>query len=118
MKTVGNIARPKATEAWAFDVSPPLGSRSVLSAMLPSTALSMSSGLRPWQACVMSATSSLNGWKMQSTMMEPITLKSTWPMAVRLAARLPLSEASTGVMVVPMLPPRMMAQPSSNEIHP
>ncbi len=65
---------------------------------------------------VMSATSAVNGWNTQSTITEPITLNSTCPMAARFAARLPLSEASTGVMVVPMLPPRIMAHPSSNEI--
>ena len=39
-------------------------------------------------------------------------------MAVRLAARLPLSEARMGVMVVPMFPPRMMAHPRLKLIHP
>ena len=55
---------------------------------------------------------------MQSTINEPSTLKSKCPMAVRLAATLPLRDAKIGVMVVPMFPPRIMAHPSVNEIHP
>ena len=39
-------------------------------------------------------------------------------MAVRLAAILPLSDARIGVMVVPMLPPKIMAQPNVNDIQP
>ena len=39
-------------------------------------------------------------------------------MAVRLALIFPLSDARIGVMVVPMFPPRIMAHPSSNDIHP
>ena len=45
-------------------------------------------------------------------------IESTCPIAVLLAARLPLSDASTGVMVVPMLPPRIIAHPRAKEIHP
>ena len=55
---------------------------------------------------------------MKSTTTEPMTLKSTCPMAVRRAARLPLREARIGVMVVPMLPPRMTAQPKAKDIQP
>ena len=39
-------------------------------------------------------------------------------MAVRFALIFPLNEARIGVMVVPMLPPRIMAQPKVNDIHP
>ncbi len=55
---------------------------------------------------------------MASTTIEPNRLKSRWPIAVRLAATFPLSDARIGVIVVPMLPPRIMAQPRENEIQP
>lgn len=118
LKTVGNIARPNAMQLWAREVMPPFSSRSVVPRMSASWAAEMSRGLIPSQALVMSATRSTKGMNTQSTITEPSTLKSTWPMAVRFAARLPESEASTGVMVVPMFPPRIMAQPRVNEIQP
>ena len=58
------------------------------------------------------------GMKMQMHHTVPRRLNSRWPMAARLAATLPLMDASSGVMVVPMLLPSTRAQASSNVIQP
>ncbi len=118
LNTVGNIARPKAIELCAFAVRPPAGFRSVESAIAASSALVISCGLMPLHHSVMSDTKVIKGVNIQSTIIEPMTLKSTWPIAVRFAARLPLREARIGVMVVPILPPRIIAHPSSKLIQP
>ena len=48
----------------------------------------------------------------------PRVLNSRCPIAVRFAATFPLIDASSGVMVVPMLLPSTTAQARSNDIHP
>ena len=118
LKTVGNIASPKATAAWAWDVRPPEGSISVESLISTSIDMGISIGVVPVQPAVIKATSLVKGSKIHNTITEPNTLNKTWPIAVRFAARLPLKEANIGVMVVPIFPPNIIAHPKRNDIHP
>ena len=59
-----------------------------------------------------------NGWKMINTQTAPNRLNKAWPKAAFLASALPPSDASSGVILVPMLAPSTMAQAMSNEIQP
>ena len=69
-------------------------------------------------ALVIQAFISANHVNTTTHQMVPSALKSKWPMAVRLAATLPLIEASNGVMVVPMFEPSTKAQAKSKVIQP
>ena len=60
----------------------------------------------------------MNAYQATRVHTVPSTLNSKCPTAAFLAARLAPSEASSGVMVVPMLLPSTMAQAMSKGIHP
>ena len=99
MNTVGNIARAKAMDACVRAVYPPAGSNRVESAIPASCAAVMCMGFSSPNHSVMSATKCMKGLKRIRAIIEPRTLNSTWPIAVRRAARLPLREARMGIMM-------------------
>ena len=69
-------------------------------------------------ASVSHALKSANGTNTHRHHTVPKRLNNRWPIEARLAATLPLNDASIGVTVVPILLPKTRAQARSNVIQP